>query len=168
MLTLDRKELVAVLNHSGHIVQLQGAVNESALIKEVQFDPVEDRILHVDLFRVDAGEQIEVTLEVVLKGTAKGSLSGGIVNHLVHEVVIRCPASAVPERLELKIGELDVNHSLRASDLTLPEGATLVGSPDQVLVVCNMPVVETPEAAAAAATGAEPEVIARKKAEDAE
>jgi large subunit ribosomal protein L25 len=159
-LVLDGKELEAVLKHSGHVVQLKGAVTESALIKEVQFDHVRFELLHVDLYRVDTSELVEVTLEVTLKGTAKGTLSGGVLNHLLHEVDIECPAVSIPERLELKIGDLEVGQSLRAKDLSLPQGAKLLVAPEQIVVQC----VKLAETDGAGATGgAEPEVIGRKK-----
>ena len=167
-LIVDEKELESVIKHSGHVVQLKGAVTESALIKEIQYDHVNQIVLHVDLYRVDTKELVEVTLEIVLKGTAKGSLSGGVVNHVLHEIDIRCPAFAIPERLELKIGDLEIGHAIRAKELTLPDGASLVDSPDQIVVQC-MKIVETDlEAAATPATGAEPEVITRKKEEEPE
>lgn len=166
LLTLDLKELTALLNHNKHFVQLQGATSESALIKDVQFDQVELEVLHVDLFRVDATEQVDVTLEIVLRGSAKGTLHGGILNHMLHEIEIRCPAHLVPEKLELKIADLDVGQSMRASDLTLPAGASVLGSSDRVVVQCVVPTLEAE--AAAAGTALEPEVIERKKSEDAE
>lgn len=166
LLTLDGKELAALLNHNKHFVQLQGASSESALIKDVQFDHVETEVLHVDLIRVDATEQVDVTLEIILRGTAKGTMNGGVLSHVAHTIEIRCPAHVVPEQLELKIADLDVGHALRASDLTLPAGASLIGSKDKVIVQCVTPTADADGATTAA--GHEPEVIARKKNEGAE
>lgn len=163
-LTVDLKELDAVLKHHGHVVNLKGAINESALIKEVQFDHFEQIVLHVDLFRVDTQEKVEVTLDVALRGTAKGTTQGGIVTTGAHEVTVMCPAFAIPDRLELKINNLGLNEMLRASDLTLPAGAELVTPEETVLVQCMVPVVEE-EVEETAAT-AEPEVVGREKAED--
>lgn len=162
-LVLDARELSAVLRHSGHIVNLKGAVEESALIKDVLWDSVLQQVLHVDLSRVDASEAVEVELTVDLKGTARGTSNGGVLNHVLHEVTILCPAERIPEKLELKILDLDVGQSLRARDIVLPEGASLVTSPDSVIVLCSVPAQ-----ADEAATGvAEPEVIGKKKEEEA-
>lgn len=162
-LTLDARELAAVLRHSGHIVNLKGAVEESALIKDVLWDSVLQQVLHVDLNRVDATEAVEVELTVELKGTARGTSNGGMLNHVLHEVTIRCPAERIPEKLELKIVDLDVGHSLRARDLVLPEGANLVTAGDAVIVICAVPA----QAEETAAGVAEPEVIGKKKEEEA-
>lgn len=167
-LVLDAKELAAVIRHSGHIVQLQGDVDDSALIKDVLWDSVSQDVLHVDLNRVDANETIEIVLTVDLKGTAKGTTQGGVVTHVMHEIEIRCPVRSIPEKLELKIGDLEVGHSLRAKEVPLPEGASLVTSPDAIVVQCNVVVEEeaTP-AVAVPGAAAEPEVIGRKKEDEA-
>lgn len=161
-LTLDARELFAVLRHSGHIVNLQGAVEESALIKDVLWDSVLQQVLHVDLSRVDASEAVDVELTVELKGTARGTSNGGVLNHVLHEITIRCPAERIPEKLEVKIFDLDVGQSLRARDILLPEGASLVTAPEAVIVLCSVP-AQSDEVAAGAA---EPEVIGKKKDEE--
>jgi large subunit ribosomal protein L25 len=163
-LTLDARELSAVLRHSGHMVQLKGAVDESALIKDVLWDSVLQQVLHVDLSRVDATESVEVVLTVDLKGTARWTTLGGVLNHVLHDVTILCPANLIPERLELKIADLEVGHALRARDIALPAGASLVTAPESVIVNCTAVGAEAAEAGAAPA---EPEVIGKKKEEGA-
>ena len=167
-LVLNGKELMSVMRHSGHIVQLQGALDESALIKDVLWDNVTQQVLHVDLNRVDATELIEIALTVDLKGPAKGITQGGVLNQIMHDVEIRCPANRIPEKLELKIFDLEVGHSMRAKEIPLPEGATLVTSPEAIIVQCTIIVVEEVEPVAPAATaGIEPEVIGKKKEDEA-
>jgi large subunit ribosomal protein L25 len=163
-LIVDWRELDTVLKHSGHVVQLTGAVSDSALIKDVQWDHVAQACLHLDLTRVSADEKVEVSLAVVLKGTAKGVAEGGVVLHIMHEVEIECPANAIPERLELNITELELNDSMRASDLVLPKGATLVTSEDATLVSCSLPVIEEEEEPTEGA--AEPEIVDKGKDEE--
>lgn len=164
-LTVDWKELDAVLKHSGHVVQLTGAISESALIKDVQWDHVSQSCLHVDFARVSADELVEVVLEIVLKGVAKGTSEGGVVNHVVHEVAIKCPANRIPERLELNLAPLELNGSLRAKDLVLPDGASLAVSGEMTIASCSLPVViaEPTVAAPGAAATAEPSVIEKGK-----
>lgn len=162
-LLLDLKQLRSVMKHSGHIVQLKGSVNEQALIKHVQWDEVENSVVHVDLYRVDASELIEIELSVELRGPAKGASQGGLVNHIIHDLTIMCPADRIPEKLELKIYDLELGQTIRAKEISLPEGAKLVGSPEMVIVSCTRIVVE---ADATAAAVAEPEVVGKKKPED--
>lgn len=158
-LAIDWIELDAVLKHSGHVVQLTGAIRENALIKEVQWDHVTQSCLHVDFARVAVDELVEVTLEIVLKGTAKGTGDGGVVNHVLHQIEVLSPANAIPDRLELNVTNLELNGVLRSSDLVLPEGAKLVGAGNPVIASCQLPhiVEEVP------AVVAEPAVVDKSK-----
>ncbi|MEX2112458.1 MAG: 50S ribosomal protein L25 [Pirellulales bacterium] len=159
-------EMAAVVRHGGRVVDLAGAVQEKALIRALQWDTYGTHVLHVDFTRVSAHERIEVMVSVELKGQAIGVKDGGAIEHLVHEVEIECEALSIPEKLELNIAELAVDGQLTAADLKLPAGVTLITDPETVLVHC-VEVREEGEEGAAAAGGAEPEIIGRK-AEDEE
>ena len=104
--------MAAAVRHGSHVVELAGAVQQSALIRDLQWDVWGTGILHVDFARVSADETIEVTVSVELRGEAPGVKEGGVVEHLVHEVEIECKATAVPEKIvvninQLKLGEVD-------------------------------------------------------------
>lgn len=160
-LALSSDEMAAVVRHGGRIVELKGAVNEKALIRELQFDVYGVEVLHVDLARVSEHERIEVSVSVELRGQAPGTKDGGVVEFFVHEVEIECEALSIPEKLELNISKLGLGGALHASDIPLPAGVTLITEPDILIVHCVEARGEEEEAAPAGG-GAEPEVIGRK------
>ena len=166
-LLLPKLEVNAAVRHGAHLVELKGAVNESALIKEVQWDPFGTEVLHLDLARVSAEETVEVVLHLEVKGTAPGTKEGGILQVVLHDIRILCPAGLIPDKLEVKVGNLHVGGHITAGELELPKGASLVTGEDQVLVQCVLPQVEDDAAAVPAAETNEPELI-RKAKEDAE
>jgi large subunit ribosomal protein L25 len=137
MLCVLEKELTKAIDHGSHVVDLQGAANESALIKAVQWDAFGIKIVHLDLTRVDATEAVEVTLPIELRGDAAGTHHGGVVNFLKHHVSIMCPANLVPEKIELKIANLDLDQVIDASQLVLPEGASLAEAGTTPIVSCT-------------------------------
>lgn len=163
-LTIQADQLAAVMRHGGKLVELKGAVNESAFLKELQWGPLGMVVLHVDMTRVSAHEKVEVTVPVELRGEAPGAKEGGIVEHVVHEVEILCPARSLPEKLSLKINGLHLDDALHASDLSLPEGASLITAAETLIVHCVLPAAEEE---AVPGEAAEPELIGRK-AEDEE
>lgn len=168
-LSIETRDVSSAIRHGSRIVELKGVVNESALIKEVQWDAFGVDVLHVDLTRIDATEAVELTLKVALVGVAPGTRSGGIVKHLLQAIDVKIPASSVPEKLELRINDLELNGSISASDVPLPEGTTLLTDPDAVVVQCAVSAVEeesTEEADPDAP--AEPEVIGRKTEDEEE
>ena len=166
-LQIPSKDISAAIRHGSQIVELKGCCNESALIKEVQWDAFGVDVLHVDLTRIDASEAVELTLSVELVGVAPGTKTGGMVKQMLHSVDVSIPATNVPEKLEVKINDLELNGVIKASEISLPEGATLITPADDVVVQC----VETSaqeEETEPSDTPAEPEVIGRKADDDGE
>ncbi|MDY0166223.1 MAG: 50S ribosomal protein L25 [Thermoguttaceae bacterium] len=155
----------AVLRHGARMVALTGAVEESALIREVQWDTWGGEVLHIDFTRVSAHEKVEVRVALELRGEAPGVHDGGIVEQVMHDVVIFCPAAGVPEKIEVNVNALRVGDSFTVADLQLPEGATVLADGEEVVVHCVEP-VEAPEEEAVEAEPGEPEVIGEKKAEE--
>lgn len=163
-LALANDEVKALVRHGARVVDLEGAVNEKAFVRELQWDTFGTDVLHIDLARVSADERVTVEVTVELRGTAAGVASGGVVDHVTHTVEVECPVIAIPEKLTLRIGDLKLNGHLNADRIELPEGVKLLTDAETVIVTCALP-QETPEAGAAGGEGAEPEVIGRKAEE---
>jgi large subunit ribosomal protein L25 len=168
-LAIPGEQMAAALRHGAHLLELRGAVKQTALVKEVQWDPFGAEVLHVDLTRVDADEMVEVTLSIELRGDAPGTHQGGILEHAVHQVQVECAATEIPEKLELNVNALDVGQSLTAADLDLPAGGKLLLPDDTMIVQCVEPTAR-PEVAEEELVGetAEPEVIGRAEGESGE
>ena len=166
-LSLEGRDVSAAIRHGSRIVELKGGTNESALIKEVQWDAFGVDVLHLDLTRIDAREAVELTLPVELVGEAPGIKKNGMVKHMLHSLDVKIPATNVPEKLEVKINDLDLEGIIKASDIPLPDGGALVTDPEAIVVQC-VAVSDTDEAETTDEDGgpAEPEVIGRKPDEE--
>jgi large subunit ribosomal protein L25 len=161
------EELGALIRRGGKLVDVQGEVTDTALIREVQWDALGKEVVHFDLVRVSASESVEISLPIELRGTAPGSREGGVVVHIAHDIVIECPVTAIPERVGVSINALALGGSIKMAEVDLPQGAKLLSDPEQIVVQCVAP-LEAPEGeGAAAGESAEPEIIGRK-AEDEE
>jgi large subunit ribosomal protein L25 len=97
---------------------------QSVIPKDVQFHPVTDVPLHIDLFRVEADSIIDVEVPVVFLGEedSPGLKRGGALNVVRHTVELSCPAGAIPEHIEIDISGLEIGDSVHISEVTLPEG----------------------------------------------
>lgn len=166
-LSLPADQFHAVLRHGSQMVQLQGAVNENALIRDIQWDAFGSEVLHVDLTRVRAGEKVEVTVPLELRGVAPGTREGGQVQQLTHDLEVRCPAGSIPEHLEVNINDLQLDASIHVADVPVPSDVEVLTDPNGVVVQCLS--VEVPEEVEEGAAGelAEPEVIRRREEEEA-
>ena len=121
-------------------------------------------MLHIDFARVSADERIEVQVSVELRGTAPGVSEGGVIEHLLHEVTVECLATAIPDRIQVKIGNLNKGQEITVAQLELPEGVKMLSDPEDVVVQCVEAAAE-PELELHGET-AEPEVIGRKPGEE--
>jgi large subunit ribosomal protein L25 len=166
-LAVPREQFSAALRHGSRLVELKGGANESALIRDLQWDIYGTVVLHIDFARVSADERIEVKVPVELRGQAPGVRAGGVIQHLVHEIEIECLATAIPDKIQLNINHLELKGSITVGQLELPQGVKLLSEPDAIAVQCVEPAVEE-EVEAAPTEGAEPEVIGRKAEEEGE
>ena len=161
-ITVNADEIRSALRHGSKLVELQGDVNESALIRELQWDTYGSDILHVDFTRVSKDERIDVNVTVELRGDAPGSHAGGVVEHVLHELHVECLATSIPEKIQIKINALKLHDAIHAGQIELPEGVKLLTDADAVVVHCVPPVADV-DTEAGLDDGAEPEVIGRKE-----
>lgn len=165
-LAVTGTELAPVLRHGGRLVELRGEVSEKALIRELQWDTYGTHVLHVDFARVSEHEKVRLTVPVEVRGDAVGAKEGGVVEQPIHEVEVECPASAIPERIIVKIADLHLNQSLTIKDIVPPDQVTILDDPELVVVTCHPPLDAAEEGAPEG--GAEPEIIGRVAKEEGE
>jgi large subunit ribosomal protein L25 len=164
-LTVPTAELDAVLRHGQRVVELRGGVTQTAMIREMQWDTWASHVLHLDFARVSKDDIVQLSVPVDLRGEAPGVKAGGVLEHLLHSVEIRCPATAVPEKLYCNINHLELEGSMTVAQLDVPEGVTVLAEPETV-VAQVVPPKEEVEETAVPTEGAEPEIIGRKPTEE--
>jgi len=112
-----------------------GSLDQSmAIIVDLQRDALKGTYKHVDLHRVNMTEKLRVTVPVVLKGESKGVKEGGLLDLAHHELHVECLPDNIPDHIEIDITDLAVAHSIHVSDLTLPEGVTILDNPKTAVV----------------------------------
>lgn len=123
-------------------IQLDGEKRYS-MIKEIQYHPVTDDIIHIDLMRVRRSEKITIVIPLTLVGEAIGVKEGGVLTQSLNQVEIQCFPTDVPEQIELDVSNLEINNSYSVSDLTTQSDEITITSPPEINVVSiHMPVEE--------------------------
>lgn len=136
------------------------------LVKDVQHDPVDGHVVHVDFQVIVLTERLRVKIPVVFKGEAVGvKQDGGTLEHFLREVEIECLPTEIPVSVEVDASALKIGDTLHVRDLTPPKNTVMMSDPAGVIASVQKPKEEKPEEAAAGP--AEPEVIREKKAEEA-
>lgn len=129
-LEFERRPLEKYLSKAKHgtvIVKMSvadgDAASESfAVLKEFQFHPVTDSVIHVDFYEVAAGKKFNVEVPLRVKGKAAGVEFGGILEVPVRTLEIRCTPDNVPEYIEVDVTALGLGDTLHLGDLAFPEG----------------------------------------------
>jgi large subunit ribosomal protein L25 len=142
------------------------------IIKELQEDPVTGHLLHADLMRISMERSLHLKVPLRIVGTAKGvKQQGGVLDHILREIEISCLPADIPEAVEVEVTELEMGHSLKVEDLTIPENVKVLTDLHSPVVSILAPAAEKSHAAEAeveapAEEAEEPEVIGKGKAEE--
>jgi large subunit ribosomal protein L25 len=163
-LTVPQSDVDVLLRHRGKMVQLRGAVDETALVSQMQWDPMGIEVLHLDLIRVDLKEKVDVSVSIQTHGEAAGTQDGGMLLLNLHEVDIRCPAGSIPDHVGLDVSGIQLGDFRTVADLELPADVELVTSADTIVASVVQPQSADEDLEATSAeVGAEPEVIGGAK-----
>jgi large subunit ribosomal protein L25 len=176
LIAVDRRTLDDLLHHGGRTglieLQLGGKKFDTALVREVQIDPLSRKTIHIDLQRVGATEKVHASVPVVTTGTADGVRNfAGVMDVIVHEIEIEGPANKLPDRLEVDVTPLGIHEHVTASDIKLPAGFKLLTAPDTVVVTVEASktarALEEAEAAGITLEQAQPELVGKPESEGA-
>jgi large subunit ribosomal protein L25 len=176
-LQVSRRELGSLLNRAAgeHLLLdleiVDGTQKETrlALLQEVQHDPVNGQMVHIDLLAVSQDEKLQSSVPVEPFGTPAGvKNAGGILEQLMREVDIECLPRDLPESIRVDVSGLEIGASLHVGDLPFPEGVRPTVDPSVTILHVAAPRVEEAPVAAAAEAVAQPEVIKEKKDDTAE
>ncbi len=138
----------------------------AAVVRDLQFDPVRDILLHVDLQAVRMDEQITVEVPIRVVGEAAGvKEQSGVLAVLLRTIEVACLPTQIPERIDVDVSPLRIHDVITVGGLKLPEGIRVTMQPGQAVVTVSPPMAEE-VAAPAAAPAAEPEVLSERKPEE--
>ena len=140
-LIVDPKELQKLLKENGRnaLIELniEGDSSRNVVLKEYQSHPLRSGWLHADFLEVDVTKKIKVKVPVVLVGTAPGEKLGGMINHIIRHLEIESTPRNIPEKIELPIGEVQLNQVLYVSDLVVQEDVTIINLPTDVVLTLH-------------------------------
>jgi large subunit ribosomal protein L25 len=99
-----------------------GSKESFAVLKDVQTDPVTDRVIHVDFYEVALGQKFRIEVPLKLRGKAAGIELGGVLEQVVRSLEVECTPDSVPEFLEANVSHLGIGQSLHLGDIAFPAG----------------------------------------------
>jgi large subunit ribosomal protein L25 len=145
--SLPAHELMLATRRANALLELNiGSDSKLVLVKDVQRDPVRQIIEHVDLVVVRKGEKVTVDVAIHVEGE---SFSGTMVQLDHTSVSVEAEATHIPESITVSVEGLEEGAQIHASDLTFPEGSTLLSDPETLILAIVLPRVAAAEESSA-------------------
>ena len=119
-----------------------------AVMRELQFHPVTDQLLHIDFYEVTETKPIVMAVPIKLNGLAEGVRAGGKLAANVRTLKVKAPYNAIPEKLDIDVTELGLGKTIKVGELKF-EGLEMITSPS--VVVCQVKMTRNAKSVAAAA-----------------
>ena len=140
---IDKSILFHAMQSGQRIFEIeQEGKSQFTMIKQVQYHPVTDEVIHLDLMRVRRAEKMTITVPLVLIGDAKGVKEGGLLSQSINQLEINCFPTDVPEQIELNVEDLELNSSMNISDINLDNDDIEIITDKEVNVVNISQLVE--------------------------
>jgi len=108
----------------------------NCILQDIQFHPVTDRIVHIDLLEVVPGKEVRVNLPLRSEGTAEGVTNGGRIATLFRRVPVKGLIEKIPEAITVDISPLIIGSTVRVRDLNI-EGCTILLNESVLLIACK-------------------------------
>ncbi len=135
--TREAERLFRSVSVENTIIELsvEGGETVQTLVREIQTHPYRNEVVHVDFLRLQKGVSVEMNIPLRFEGTPRGVKNdGGVLDHVLHDIHIRCIPSVIPDEAVLDVSALEIGDTLHVSDIALPEGVEILT--DGTLTVC--------------------------------
>ena len=119
--------------------------NQFVLVKEIQYHPVTDEIIHIDFQKVKEDEKISLEVAIRSTGEAQGVKLGGLLVQMLNSVTVKCRPAEIPEFLEIDVTDMEISTNLFVKDITLPSDVEMITAQDIAVVSVQEPKQESEE-----------------------
>jgi len=125
-----------------HVKDEEAEIQKLSLLREVQYDYLTDKPIHLDFQALDMKEKITVAVPVQIEGSAKGVKEGGILEEILREISVECLPTNIPNSFSVDVTELEIGHSIHVNTLEIEEGVNILHEDEDTIVTVLAPKVE--------------------------
>ena len=140
-LQIDKKKLYHAMSSGQHVfeVEMNGAT-QYVTIKGIQYHPVTDEVLHIDLMQVNMTEKMKFTIPISLEGEAEGVKEGGVLSQILTTIDVNCLPTSVPDNILVDISNMELNSNMTVADIVnIPEGVEILSDPESTIATLAPP-----------------------------
>ncbi len=143
-ISVIRKDIDKVIRYHGENAILELSLNGKemdAMIKEVQKDPIQGTVIHIDLYQISKDQKVQVSVPIHLLNIDMLPGDSALVRQL-DEIEIECAANIIPRNIEIDVEGLKIGHAIHISDISFAEGITVLEDKEAVIVSLSQSRVE--------------------------
>jgi large subunit ribosomal protein L25 len=119
--------------------------SKKVMIKELQRDPVTREYLHVDLYEIAMGKEIEADIPVHLINIPIGVTNGGILETIKRELKVLCMPKNLVDRIDIDVSDIDIGQSVHVKDISFPQGLKSIEDENLTIAIVNAPTITAEE-----------------------
>ena len=146
---VDGRELRHILVDGSALfdVKVGNGKARPVIVKDQQFHPVREELLHIDLLEVRLDEKIQSPVAVEIEGAeeAPGVKEGGVLEHVTRELNTEALPTDIPEQITVDVSHMEIAATLSLSEITAPPGVTFLDDPDETVIATVVPPTEVEE-----------------------
>ena len=143
-ISVEKNSFLKLLRAGHRIFEVEMDGGEQyVMVKELQYHPVTDDIIHIDLLRVRRDEKMTISVQLVLEGTPEGVKEGGIMAQNLSTIEISCLPADVPEQVIVDVTSLELQGNLYVEDIVVSDKLEVLTSGDISIASCQLPKEET-------------------------
>lgn len=116
---------------------IEGGASYKAILKEIQFHPVTDRILHIDFLKVEENKPVVIEVPVTLAGHAEGVKAGGKLSLEMRKLKVKASYDKIPEKLTIDVSNLLLGKTMQVGELNF-DGLTLMNAKNAVVCAVKL------------------------------
>ena len=144
---VTQKVLREALKSDSQVYKINvGSKTRDVIIKSIQYHPITEKMIHIDLYGVDMDTKVIVKVPIVIIGQSVGVKDeGGVLNQSMTEVEIECLPQDIPQHIEADISDLAIGDTLRLDSINLADNLALVGDLDMLIASIVAPAKQEEE-----------------------
>ena len=140
-LQIDKKKLYHAMSSGQHVfeVEMNGAT-QYVTIKGIQYHPVTDEVLHIDLMQVNMTEKMSFTIPISLEGEAEGVKEGGVLSQILTSLEVNCLPTDVPDNILVDVSGMELNSNMTIADIVdIPEDVEILSDLESTIATLAPP-----------------------------
>ena len=141
---ISQSEINQALKSDANIFAINvGGENRNVLFKSVQYHPVTDKMIHIDLYGVDMKKAVVIKVPLEITGDAVGIREeGGILNQVSQDIEVKCLPMDIPNIIEVDISNLSIGDTISSGEISLGDELELISAEDMLIVSVTLPMKE--------------------------